>query len=109
MASISSTSTSDVNMSINFSYYNQNDPLLEEFLINNFEPKPQENIAEDIRGWAQSFGINNKSLSALLTILHKHGHPNLPKDGRTLMQTPQNVGRLIIDVAPGRYVSKIII
>lgn len=62
------------------------------------------NLAKDIQQLAQNFALSNAVVSAILIMLRKHGHSNLPKDARTLRQTPQNVGQKIIDVTPGKYV-----
>ena len=43
-------------------------------------------LSDNIANWAVSFGISMVALTALLSILHIN-HPNLPKDGRTLLKT----------------------
>lgn len=52
--------------------------------------------------WKLSNNITSNATSELLKFLNKNGHPDLPKDCRTLMQTPKQ--RLIIDIPPGKYV-----
>lgn len=39
--------------------------------------------------WAVLFGISHTALSALLVILRRFGHPELPKLARTLLHTPR--------------------
>ena len=58
-------------------------------------------IRSEIAAWAILFLIKNDALSALLHILRKHGL-KLPKDARTVLKTPTNVG--IINKSGGNYV-----
>lgn len=54
---------------------NESDPDREDFLS-----------CEELRDWAVCNKISLNALSSLLKMLQKH-HPNLPKDGRTLLHT----------------------
>ncbi|CAJ1073327.1 uncharacterized protein LOC127943657 [Xyrichtys novacula] len=44
-------------------------------------------LREDVAAWAVETKQTHSSVNKMLAILRKHGH-NLPKDGRTLLQTP---------------------
>lgn len=57
-------------------------------------------LSDNIANWAVSFGISLVALTALLTILHIT-HPNLPKDGRTLLKTKTHYA--IQEKAGGNY------
>nr|XP_055061186.1 uncharacterized protein LOC129444502 isoform X1 [Misgurnus anguillicaudatus] len=57
-------------------------------------------LADDLVNWALEFNITMVALSALLSILHFH-HPNLPRDGRTLLKTVTNYK--ILAVAGGAF------
>ncbi|XP_072769577.1 uncharacterized protein [Nerophis lumbriciformis] len=57
-------------------------------------------LSDNIANWAVSFGISMVALTALLSILHLT-HPNLPKDGRTLLKT--KVQYSIQEQAGGNY------
>lgn len=52
--------------------------------------------------WAIAFGISHTALSALLVILRKFGHNELPKLARTLLRTPR---KAVVPrpCAPGEY------
>ncbi|XP_059912161.1 uncharacterized protein LOC132461132 [Gadus macrocephalus] len=47
---------------------------------------PSPSLSDNIANWAVRFGISMVALTALLSILNIT-HPNLPKDGRTLLKT----------------------
>ena len=47
---------------------------------------PSPSLSDNIANWAVRFGISMFALTALLSILNIT-HPNLPKDGRTLLKT----------------------
>lgn len=49
-----------------------------------------ENLSDSLADWACEFSISLMALSSLLCILHIH-HPSLPKDGRTLLKTKNNI------------------
>ena len=57
-------------------------------------------LSDNIANWAVSFGISMVALTALLSILHIL-HPNLPKDGRTLLKTKMHYA--IQEKAGGNY------
>lgn len=54
-----------------------------------------------LKFWSLKFNIKNKALSELLKLLRDNGHPDLPKDSRTLKETPREI--LCKDVFPGKY------
>lgn len=58
------------------------------------------NVREDIREWAINSKISHKALNVLLNILRKFGVGNLPKDARTLLDTPREVK--IVSMGPNR-------
>lgn len=49
-----------------------------------------ENIAADLRCWAIEGNVTHSLLDSLLLKLRRY-HPNLPKSGRTLLETPQTI------------------
>lgn len=51
--------------------------------------------------WAIQFNIPLTALTSLLKYLHWHGHPNLPKSSKKLLNTPNE--RVTFDVPPGKY------
>lgn len=62
-------------------------------------------LAIELQNWAIGEKIGHHSMSKLLKVLRNHNHPELPKDGRTLMKTPKHSSKLIKEVYPGKYVS----
>jgi len=61
-------------------------PEKERLLFNN----KQISLREKLILWTDKHKIEQKSLTALLSILRSEGHDNLPPDGRTLMNTPRS-------------------
>lgn len=57
-------------------------------------------LSEELATWASQFDIKRQALNGLLEILRKSGH-NIPKDGRTLLQTPRYV--TVRDKSGGKY------
>lgn len=51
-------------------------------------------IRKDLAEWALKHNCTRSTLNELLVILRRHGHKNLPADGRTLLQTPRTVDLL---------------
>lgn len=60
-----------------------------------------EAFLHDIGTWAIDENVSHKSLHRLLQILRKHTNYDLPKDPRTLLQTPQSTQ--IIQIEGGDY------
>ncbi|XP_029680869.1 uncharacterized protein LOC115246291, partial [Formica exsecta] len=58
-------------------------------------------IRQDLTNWAVQFQISHTAVTALLSILRNHGFDNLPKNSKTMLETPKytNVRR----VTPGEY------
>lgn len=54
-----------------------------------------------LRMWAVDNNITHVALSQLLELLQGEGHISLPKDARTLLETPKNID--IIDMGSGYY------
>lgn len=68
------------------------------------QPEDSLNLELDLLEWAHECKVSHPVITALLKRLRKHGHTTLPKDGRTLLKTPQNIAHLIKSVEPGNYV-----
>lgn len=58
-------------------------------------------LQNDLRTWAIEKNINKRAVTALLKILRSAGINFLPKDSRTLLETPRQVN--IVNLAGGRY------
>lgn len=56
---------------------------------NVLKPEPP-NVEEFIINWSQSFNIQHNALNALLVFLKTTSFPYLPRDARTLLQTPKS-------------------
>ena len=52
------------------------------------DPPP---LSEELAKWANASHSTRASVNELLRILRAHGHEHLPKDARTLLQTPRHV------------------
>ena len=48
-------------------------------------------LVEGLGNWANKFLVKHNALDALLVLLKKNGHPNLPVTARTLLQTKRNI------------------
>lgn len=48
-------------------------------------------LCKDLAGWAVESGCSRHTLNNLLSILRNHGINKLPKDSRTLLQTPRSI------------------
>jgi len=77
--------------------------ISDEFQIN---PHPQENmhLASDLCKWANEFQINQVALTSLLQVLSRHGHNDLPRDARTILNTPRPGTHNIKTLSKGQYV-----
>lgn len=72
---------------------NFNDTSLNIFVANNDTCKTSDNsfnLRDKLFSWALAENITQKSINSLLQILRDCGHITLPRDARTLMQTPKN-------------------
>ena len=58
-----------------------------------------DSLQEELAKWASQNNITREALNQLLGILNKSGH-HLPKDARTLLQTPRHV---TVQKCDGRY------
>lgn len=56
---------------------------------------------KEIGKWALKFRISHSALNHLLNLLRNAGHKNLPKDARTLLNTPRKVS--IVSFEHGKY------
>ncbi|KAF0701787.1 Uncharacterized protein FWK35_00033867, partial [Aphis craccivora] len=80
------------------------DNLTPEIIINNFDStisNDQMDICDKLRNWNVEFNVSHNCLNKLLNILKSEGL-NVPKDGRTLMNTPKKHN--ILSMEPGTYV-----
>lgn len=66
------------------------------------EAEAQVDVETFLIQWKHSCNVSSHALSLLLVYLKATAFPNLPKDARTLLHTPQN--REVVDIAPGKYV-----
>lgn len=63
----------------------------EEFYLNTYDTKKQqETLQQRLHIWAIEYNVTQKSLTALLNILRKEGHNELPSDARTILGTPKS-------------------
>jgi len=60
------------------------------------------NLEGELREWSVESKVSKSSLDRLLAILRKNGHEGLPKDSRTLLQTPRIIQAF--DKCGGKYV-----
>lgn len=65
------------------------------------EDNKHETLRDKLRSWVSIHNISQRAVNHLLQILISVGFDLLPKDCRTLMNTPQNMH--IRDVANGKY------
>lgn len=66
----------------------------------NVEPSSPPSLETDLRDWANSHRITKRALDGLLSILNSNGITSVPKNHRTLQNTPVNLE--IIDIAGGK-------
>ena len=59
-------------------------------------------ISEELASWATKNNCRRDAVNELLKILRRHGHDSLPKDARTLLQTPRQV--LAVNKCGGQYI-----
>lgn len=67
---------------------------------------PQESSSSDkpLRIWALRHNITHHALKDILILIKQQYHDeNLPLDPRTLLETPQNTGKLCIPIGGGKY------
>lgn len=57
-------------------------------------------LTKDLAAWATEFKLTREGLNSLLGIIRKQGH-TVPKDARTLLQTPRTVE--VLDKCGGQY------
>lgn len=61
-------------------------------------------LGDDLRLCFIKHHANQNFINNILSVLRGHGHDDLPKDSRTLMNTPRNVKDHIIYMNPGKYI-----
>lgn len=89
---------------INYSEEPLIDNLIPEIIVNNFDStisNDQMGICDKLRNWNVEFNVSHNCLNKLLNILKSEGL-NVPKDGRTLMNTPKKHN--ILSMEPSAYV-----
>lgn len=64
------------------------------------EPSSPPSLKTDLRDWANSYRVAKQALDGLLGILNSNGIKSVPKNHRTLLNTPVNLE--IIDIAGGK-------
>lgn len=57
-------------------------------------------LRNELRDWANSYHISKRAINSLLLIFHSNGIGNLPKNYRTLQETPLKID--LIDIAGGK-------
>lgn len=65
------------------------DVVQDSYIIRN-ECNQKKTLQEQLHTWAIEHNVTQKSLTALLHILHEQGHNELPKDARILLHTPKH-------------------
>lgn len=94
---ISASSDSDLS-SISFNFETESD------LYNVSFKNSAMSLEEDLRSCFVKHHATHSLINSILSILSKHGHPNLPADSRTLMKTPRHYNNQIISIDPGNYI-----
>lgn len=61
----------------------------------------QKTMSQKLKSWALENNITHSAINGLLNILNEHNF-NLPKDSRSLLNTPRN-SHTFLDVEPGKY------
>lgn len=61
----------------------------------------RKSLFDELRSWALKFHIKRRAITGLLKILKCNGMSYLPKDSRTLLQTPRKVN--IENIVGGKY------
>lgn len=64
-------------------------------------PDSNDYLKAVLAAWAVDCQVPLSTSTALLKILRRNGHPDLPSDGRTLLSTPRST--LLREVQPGAY------
>lgn len=66
-----------------------------------FESPDSSSLKNELRHWFNSFDISTRALDSLLSILNNFGINCVPKNHRTLLETPLNIE--IRELAGGKY------
>lgn len=61
-------------------------------------------LINDLRSWVMQQNISHTAINSLLEILRTHNHFELPRDERTLMQTPKKATQNIKNVNNDFYI-----
>ena len=59
-------------------------------------------LQKELARWLVKCRITREAGNGLLAVLRRHGHPELPKDSRTLKKTPRTI--TVIDMCGGQYI-----
>lgn len=73
----------------------------ERIQFSNEKSNSHNDLRNDLRTWAIEKNINKRAVTALLKILRSAGMNFLPKDSRSLVETPRQVD--IVNLANGKY------
>ena len=71
--------------------YSSDDDVLDQIVFDESESDEKHNFSTDLASWAVRNRCTQASINELLSILKSHGHPELPKDSRSLLKTPRHV------------------
>ncbi|XP_018308726.1 uncharacterized protein [Mycetomoellerius zeteki] len=61
-------------------------------------------LTDELCNWANEFQINQNALTSLLRVLSRHGHDDLPRNARTLLNTPRPDTHDIKTLSKNQYV-----
>lgn len=86
------TSNNELNNELDIGDYN---------LLYNKRDEEKGTLKKKLHIWATDYNVTHTSLTALLCILRKEGHDDLPSDARTLLATPKNT--IIRECGTGHY------
>lgn len=65
----------------------------------------RETLSSALALWKVRYSIGSQATSALLSILQKHRHTeDVQKDCRSLMKTPRNTSKLVVNVGEHKYI-----
>lgn len=76
--------------------------LDEPICISEGNERDMPSLSKELASWATTNQCRREPLNELLEILRRHGHDSLPKDARTLLQTPRQVST--INKCSGQYI-----
>lgn len=75
-----------------------------EFDSYNLTNSAKKSLGDDLSHCFLKHHANKNFINYILSVLGSHGHSELPKDARTLMNTPRSHRNQIINMKPGKYI-----